>query len=169
MQEGKFIFISHAEEDEEIALKIADYLEKEGYKTWYYLRDSLAGLSYLGQFVDAIRQSSAIILIISPNSLKSFEVDKEVAYAHKMEKTFIPVLYGIGNEEINQQKPMWGFFLGNFASIKIPKTGIETILPRIVMGIKALGIKSIDEEGLNRKENIQVEKKAESSNLEAQK
>jgi hypothetical protein len=34
------IFISHVEEDAEKALQIAESLEKEGFTTWYYERDS---------------------------------------------------------------------------------------------------------------------------------
>lgn len=172
MQEGEFIFISHVEKDEEIALKIAEYLEKDGYKTWYYQRDSIPGSSYLNQIVEAIQQSSAIILIISPNSLKSFTVEREVEYAYKMQKRFIPVLYRVSNDEIKQQKLMWEFFLGDFASIKIPQTDVEVILPRIAMGIKALGIKSyletktIVDEKVDIKENIQIEKKTESDSIE---
>ena len=40
------VFISHAEEDQALALDIARGLEQAGYSTWYYERDSSPGLSY---------------------------------------------------------------------------------------------------------------------------
>jgi hypothetical protein len=40
------IFISHAEKDAGLALELAKGLEAAGYKTWYFERDSLPGLSW---------------------------------------------------------------------------------------------------------------------------
>ena len=39
------VFISHAHEDKELAVKIADSLEKIGYTAWYYERDTSPGES----------------------------------------------------------------------------------------------------------------------------
>ena len=40
------IFISHIEKDAAVMRQIADGLEAAGYKTWYFERDSLPGLSW---------------------------------------------------------------------------------------------------------------------------
>jgi hypothetical protein len=37
------VFISHVEEDRDIAIETAQGLEALGYTTWYYERDSLPG------------------------------------------------------------------------------------------------------------------------------
>jgi len=41
------VFISHVEEDADIALEIALGLEEAGYTTWCYEADSIPGPSYL--------------------------------------------------------------------------------------------------------------------------
>jgi hypothetical protein len=60
------IFISHVEEDAQVALEIAQGLEAVGYTVWYYERDSVPGLSYLVQTGQAIEQSHAIDLPSAP-------------------------------------------------------------------------------------------------------
>ena len=70
------IFISHVEEDAQVALELAQGLEAAGYRTWYYERDSDPGLSYLLQIDRAILDSRAVVLIISPQSIRSHQVTK---------------------------------------------------------------------------------------------
>jgi len=57
------IFISHTEEDAEVALEIALSLEKVGYTTWCYELDSIPGPSYLIETGDAIDKAQSFILI----------------------------------------------------------------------------------------------------------
>ena len=59
------IFISHVEEDAEIAREIADGLEAAGYTTWYYQRDTVPGAQYLTQVGQAIDECGAIVLVVS--------------------------------------------------------------------------------------------------------
>ena len=58
------IFISHVEEDAEIAREIADSLESAGYSTWYYERDTIPGASYLMQVTEAIDRCQAVVLLV---------------------------------------------------------------------------------------------------------
>src|SRR5579872_3152550 len=53
-----YVFISHVEEDQDIAYHIAVGLEEAGFKAWYYERDSIPGPSYLTQILDAIQESA---------------------------------------------------------------------------------------------------------------
>jgi hypothetical protein len=68
------VFISHVEEDAEIAEQIAHALEAAGYTTWYYERNSVPGPSYLVQTGRAIEQSEAFVLKISTHSLGSHNI-----------------------------------------------------------------------------------------------
>ena len=70
------IFVSHVEEDSDVALEIANGLETAGYTTWHYERDSVPGVPYLLQTGEAIAGSRAFILLISPHSLESREKSK---------------------------------------------------------------------------------------------
>ena len=93
------VFISHVEEDAEIALEIALGLEEAGYTTWCYEVDSIPGPSYLIQTGQAVEQAKALVLIISPHSLGSRQVTKEVIRAHETDNEFIPVLRDITHIE----------------------------------------------------------------------
>jgi hypothetical protein len=138
---GSHIFISHVVEDAGIAAEIANGLEKAGYKAWYYERDSVGGLSYLLQTMQAIERSQAVILLISPNSLSSNQVTKEVVRTHEAGKPFIPLLYGISHVEFQQRQPEWREAIGSATSISIPKEGVSKVLPRIIDGLARLGAK----------------------------
>ncbi len=134
------VFISHVEEDSAVVLEVAKGLEAAGYTTWYYERDSLPGLSYLVQTGQAIEQSRAVVLIVSPASLASNEVSREIVRAHEAGKSFLPVLCGITHAEFQQRQPLWREAVGSAASISVPSAGISTILPRIIVGLKSFEV-----------------------------
>jgi hypothetical protein len=132
------IFISHVEEDAQVALDIAQGLEAAGFRTWYYERDSDPGLSYLLQIDRALLDSQVVVLIISPQSIRSHQVTKEVVLAHESNKAFLPVLCGISHAEFQEQQPEWRVALGAAASIPVPSQGVFAVLPRILRGIEKL-------------------------------
>ena len=70
------IFISYVEEDADIVREIAKYLEAASYSTWYYERDTVPGVSYLTQILQAIDQCQVVVLIVSLRSLTSEQVTK---------------------------------------------------------------------------------------------
>ncbi len=134
------VFIAHVEEDAEVTLEIALGLEEAGYTTWCYEVDSIPGPSYLIQTGQAVEQTKAVVVVISPHSVGSRQVTKEVVRAHESGKEFIPVLRGITHIEFQNRQPEWREAVGAAASIGIPLEGVAGILPRIVDGLKALGI-----------------------------
>lgn len=77
------VFISHVEEDTDIALEIAIGLEEAGYTTWSYKVDSIPGPSYLVQTGEAIEASKVVTVVISPHSLSSRQVTSEVIRTHE--------------------------------------------------------------------------------------
>ena len=99
------VFISHVAEDGGLAARLAAGLDAAGYTTWYYERDSLPGGSYLGQVMEAITFSTAMVVLVSPASLASWQVDKEVVQAHEHDVAFLPVLSQVGYEEMRSRKP----------------------------------------------------------------
>jgi hypothetical protein len=133
-------FISYVEEDAAIAQQIAWGLESAGYRTWYYTRDSVPGPSYLIQTGQAIAQSQAIVLLISPHSIGSSQVSREVVRAHESGKHFIPVLHNMTHDTFQRDQPEWREAVGAAVSIFLPSEGVPVILPRIIEGLKALGI-----------------------------
>ena len=134
------VFIAHVEEDSDIALEIAIGLERAGYTTWCYEVDSIPGLSYLIQTGQAVEQSKAVVLVVSPHSVGSRQVTKEVIRAHESGRQFFPVLRGITHIEFQNRQPEWREAIGAATSISIPLEGVTSILSRMIAGLKALGI-----------------------------
>jgi hypothetical protein len=135
------IFIAHVEEDAEIALKIALALEEAAYNTWCYEIDTIPGPSYILRTGESVAQSEAVVVIISPHSLSSSQVTKEVVRAHESSKSFVPILRDISHAEFQQRQPEWREAIGSAASIRIPQEGVGAIIPLIIEGVKFLGIK----------------------------
>ena len=75
------IFISHTDDDREIALALAEHLEEAGYRTWYYERDSIPGVPHMEQTTEAIEQSGAFLIIVSKISMGSDQVNMEFVKA----------------------------------------------------------------------------------------
>jgi hypothetical protein len=132
------VFISHAEEDRALALEIAGGLERGGYSTWYYERDSSPGLSYLLQVNRAIEACQFVVLVISPQALGSNQVTAEVVRAHETGKPFVPVRAGLSHEEFQRRKPEWNMAVGAAGSIAVPPGGVSQILPEIIEGLELL-------------------------------
>jgi hypothetical protein len=138
--ETDYVFISHVKEDGKIAEAIAKDLEKAGYASWYYERDSLPGQSYILTTSTAIEQSKAVILILSRESLRSNQVHTEVITAHEAGIHFVPVLSGIIHEEFQQSRPEWRRIIGSSTSVSIPREGVSAIMPRLIAGLTSLGV-----------------------------
>ena len=141
------IFISHVEEDSAAALQISDALEAAGYSTWCYERDSVPGPSYLLQTADAIDRSKAVVVIVSPHSLGSNQMTKEVVRGQQGAKPFLPVLISVSSAKFAARQPEWIEAIGEATSIEVPRGGVASVLPRIVAGIEALDFEASSEPG----------------------
>jgi hypothetical protein len=134
------VFVSHAEEDAEVALEVARGLRAAGYSTWTYEEDSEPGTSYLLNVEEEIERCRAVVLIISPDSLSSDQVTKEVVRAHEGAKVFVPLRRGVSHVEFQQRRKEWRLALGAAVSIDVPPDGAASIAPRIAKGLSKLGI-----------------------------
>lgn len=137
---GFDVFLSHVEEDSPVALQLADALEAAGYSTWCYERDTVPGPSYLLQTSRAIESSRAVVVLISPDSLGSHQVTSEVVRAHEEVKPFIPLLIGISRAEFSVRQPEWREAIGSAATLELTAGGVDTVAPRIIEGLAALGV-----------------------------
>ncbi len=138
---GIDVFISHVEEDGAVALELADALDAAGYATWCYERDTIPGPSYLLQTSGAIEGSQAVVVLISADALGSHQVTSEVVRAHEADKPFIPLLIGISREEFGARQPEWREAIGSAATLELPAGGVRAVVPRIVDGLTALGVR----------------------------
>lgn len=134
------VFISHADEDGDVALALVRGLNAAGYSTWCYEEDSDPGMSYLAQIDEELEATQAVVLVISASSLASGQVLKEVVRAHEAGKPFIPLRRGVPHEAVHQQRD-WRMALGGSVSIAIPDDGVEAILPRVLRGLERSGVR----------------------------
>lgn len=123
-----------------MALELADALDAAGYSTWCYERDTVPGPSYLLQTSRAIEASRAVVVLISPDSLGSHQVTSEVVRAHEEVKPFIPLLIGISHAEFGARQPEWREAVGSSATLDVPEGKVQSVVPKIVDGLLALGI-----------------------------
>lgn len=135
------VFISHAEEDADIAGQIAADLEQAGFRTWYYERDGVPGPPYVRQVAEAIDRCRAILLVISPNSIASMHVTNEIVQGHESGKVFIPLLRRLTHAEFQKQRPEWRQILGAATSAPIPPEGVAALTPRVLRGLEGFGIR----------------------------
>ena len=84
------IFISYSHIDEKIAKSVLTRLEERGHRCWIDYRDALAGADYAGSIIDAIKNCSVFILILSKGSNASHHVHNEIIAADNARKPIIP-------------------------------------------------------------------------------
>jgi pSer/pThr/pTyr-binding forkhead associated (FHA) protein/exo-beta-1,3-glucanase (GH17 family) len=136
----KEIFISYVEEDKVIAAQLATGLENDGFRVWYYGRDSIPGQGYISQVAEAIDNCKVFILIASLNSIKSLQVTNELVRAYEGNKSCIPLLFKLTHDKLQELRPDWRQCLGAIVSAQIPDEGIKIIIPRLVNSLNTLGI-----------------------------
>lgn len=86
------VFISYSRRDREIVDKIANALKKSDVEAWVDREDIRAGNSWRLQIVEAIEACDAFILVLSPNSVASDNVRKEIDLAQDSGRVTIPIL-----------------------------------------------------------------------------
>jgi hypothetical protein len=134
------VFVSHAEEDEDIAVALVEGLEAAGYSTWHYQRDSLPGRSYLTQVAEEIDRCRAVVLIISSHSVSSRQVTTEVIRGYESQKPFIPLLVDLSHLEFQDRQPEWRAAVGAAASVRLGGRDAGPVCRRVVEGLRALSV-----------------------------
>jgi hypothetical protein len=80
-----FISYSHADPDREIAAQLQDHIEANGFEVW---ADSKIGLGqdWVEQIDVQLRRSTHLVALLSPTSIKSDMVRREIAIAYGLKK-----------------------------------------------------------------------------------
>lgn len=117
------VFISYASKDEPLATKIVESLEEAGLEAWYKKREILPGDNWAEKVASGLKESNAMIVLVTPEALESDAVQSSISYALS-EPTFsrrlIPVIVG-GSEEFLGDRMPWIF--KHLHTVKLSKDG----------------------------------------------
>lgn len=120
------VFISYTSKQFREASQVCEYLERHGVLCWMAPRNIDPGSNYASQIVQAIRDSSALVLLASNHTNVSGHVSNEVSLAFDCKKTIIP--FKIENVQFSDE---YLYYLGRKhwidAFIDFP-TALESLL-----------------------------------------
>src|SRR5579871_5628315 len=85
------IFISYSSKDREQAELLTELLASAGLSVWIDQSGIDVATSWSGEIVDAIEGCKAFLVLLSPNSIESVNVVKEVALAAEKRKKILPL------------------------------------------------------------------------------
>src|SRR5215510_13326124 len=88
------VFVSYSRKDEEFVQRLAADLEQRGIDAWIDTQD-IANTdedSWRAAITDAIDASAALLLVLSPDSVLSEPVSKEVMVAADAKRRIVPVV-----------------------------------------------------------------------------
>jgi tetratricopeptide (TPR) repeat protein len=130
-------FISYAEEDSRTAAGIARLLAEGGLSSWRYEADSVGGQNYLLQTRAQIEACGLFLVLLTPASLASEQIDREVVRAHECGKPCLPVLEGVTYDEFTRARPAWQQAMGAVTALAVPDGGVDALGERLVAGARA--------------------------------
>src|SRR5512147_2142793 len=85
------IFISYSRRDADVALQFAERLRTHGMSVWIDQHGIEASASWSGEIVRAINHCSVLIVLLSPSSVESDNVTREVVLAFEKKKRILPI------------------------------------------------------------------------------
>jgi hypothetical protein len=133
------VFISHSHETRALAEKVGEALEQAGLEAWNHEQEILPGDNWAKKIAQALEESQAMVVLLSPDSLDSTMVRREIEYAlssKHFKNRLIPVLVG-SEEDLPLEKLPW--ILSHLNVIKLPAYGKqEEGIHRITQALQAV-------------------------------
>jgi hypothetical protein len=117
------VFISYAQPDEKLAEKIGDSLRQAGLTVWDYRHDLLPGDLWSEKASQALRDSDAMVVLLTPEAARSKQVRSEIDYAltqNTFKNRLVPVLVG-SPDRIPQKDLPW--ILWELRPVTLPERG----------------------------------------------
>jgi hypothetical protein len=113
------VFISHASTDAKLAKRVADVLRESGFQVWDDT-EILPGENWAAKLAEALQESDAMVVLLTPDSLRSPNVSYEVGYALGQENykgRLIPVI-AAPSEQVPKESIPWVLY--KFQMIHLP-------------------------------------------------
>jgi hypothetical protein len=86
------IFISYSRRDEDFTKQLKEQLKNAGFDIWIDREDILGGSAWQTAISKAIRECNTLIVVLSPDSVASEYVTKEITLADTHNKKIIPIM-----------------------------------------------------------------------------
>lgn len=115
------VFISHSFADTELAKRLADTLREADFQVWDATQ-ILPGENWAESLSKALDESDAMVVLLTPNSVRSSNIAYEVAYAlgkQEYKGRLIPVV-AAPSEQFDPGEIPWVFNLQQFKMIRVP-------------------------------------------------
>ena len=115
------VFLSYARKDGFLAKQITSALLENGLEVWNAETEILPGDNFAEKISDALKNSDAMVILVSPDSLLSQNVQWEIGYAlgdQSYANRVIPVLVG-SEENFSADGIPW--ILRRLKTIRVPK------------------------------------------------
>ena len=103
------VFISHASTDAKLAKCVAEVLRDAGFQVWDETQ-ILPGDNWGGKLAEALQESEAMVVLLTPNSLHSPNLSYEVGYAlgqADYKGRVIPVIAAPPEEQLSKEDIPW--------------------------------------------------------------
>ena len=125
------VFISYAHSDEALAQKIVATLGEAGLEVWND-HEILPGDNWAEQVAQALKESEAMVVLLTPEATRSRWVRHEIEYAlgeKRYSKRLIPVLVGDSTDFSQEDIPwiLWRFQMIKLAEYDKEEEGIQQI------------------------------------------
>jgi hypothetical protein len=108
------VFISHSSLDAWIANVMAEKIQEAGAHCWLDEKDLAGGDIIADEIVRGIDSSNEVIVLISPNSVKSQWVHFEIGGARAQRKRVTPILNNVKPQQIALMQDIKGIDLNSF-------------------------------------------------------
>ncbi len=131
------VYISYSHADEAVAQKLAKALESAGLETWYAKTGIFPGDNWAEEVAQALRESEAMIILLSPQALNSNYVRHDISYAlgePRFRNRLIPVVIGPQNKIPLENIPG---ILRRFQMLELSDNGNEAEYNKITQALAA--------------------------------
>jgi hypothetical protein len=102
------IFVSYSRHDSEFVDKLIAELEKLGYSVWVDRQSIVGGEAWMASITEGIKQCQVYLIVLSPNSVASDNVARELMMAHEKKKPIIPIRLNLYTLPSKMEFPLVG-------------------------------------------------------------
>src|SRR5262245_41261055 len=85
------IFMSYSRRARRFVPRLVDFLSENGHEAWLDASDIRGSQEWRQSIVEGIRSADVVILVISPRSIESTDVRREVTVAAEVGRRIVPV------------------------------------------------------------------------------